>query len=125
MASLNGDICPIIFKFVVAISNFHHRQQTGLPAFFQASTRTVLDELADVELGGELEEDDAPQTELVDDFSTLGQGDILESNTFGDLNDSSLPDFFKNPKQIAEENYALFDSMANMTLADDSDQIGL
>ena len=81
----------------------------------------MLDELADFELGGGLE----------DDFSHLGGESLLEdaemdtfgsaTGGFGDLNSDNLPDFFKNPTQLEQENYDIFDSMANQTLDDDLD----
>lgn len=94
---------------------------SGLPAFFQSNTKTVLDELADFELGGGLE----------DDYSNLGGETLLDDSEletfggsvggFGDLNAENLPDFFKNPTQLEQENYDIFDSMANQTLDDDLD----
>jgi hypothetical protein len=76
----------------------------------------VLDELADFELGGGLEDDDAILGEEPLDLNTFG-----DANTFGDLNSATLPDFFKKPSQLEQENYDLFDSMANQTLDDDLD----
>jgi len=93
----------------------HHL--TGLPAFFQATTKTVLDELADFELGGldeELEIEVADQLEAFDD-ANIGNG-------FGDLDSNNLPDFFKNPSALEQDNYDLLDSMANQTL--DEDYVG-
>jgi hypothetical protein len=90
----------------------------GLPAFFQTSTKTVLDELAEFELGGGIEDDGAPLDEdegrNVDTFGEPGGG-------FGDLNAGHLPDFFTNPSKSEQENYDIFDAMANQTLEDEPD----
>ena len=93
----------------------------GLPAFFQSKTKTVLDELADFELGGGLEDDGMdemePSSTDMDAFEDM-------TGTFGDLNADNLPDFFKNPTKAEQENYDIFDSMANQTL-DDEPNMGM
>lgn len=92
----------------------------GLPAFFQTSAKTVLDELADFELGGDLEDDGVPlEGEPVEDRYEDTFGDI--DGGFGDLKADNLPDFFKNPSQREQENYDILDAMANQTLDDDVD----
>lgn len=79
----------------------------------------MLDELADFDLGGGLDEDDGTL-----DFGneTLGAFEDMDiNNTFGDLNADNLPDFFKNPTQLEQENYDILDSVANQTLDEDTD----
>jgi 3-polyprenyl-4-hydroxybenzoate decarboxylase len=79
----------------------------------------VLDELADFELGGGLEDDDAILNE--EPLDSMNMNTFGDANSFGDLNSAALPDFFKKPSQLEQENYDLFDSMANQTLDDDLD----
>lgn len=73
----------------------------------------MLDELADFELGGLDDELEIEVADQIDSFDTnVGAG-------FGDLDAKNLPDFFKNPSDLEQENYDLLDSMANQTLDDD------
>jgi hypothetical protein len=77
-----------------------------------------LDELADFELGGADDDDETFGNRDMDTFGdvSLNNNDL---NAFGDLNASNLPSFFTNAANNAtEDNYALLDSMANITLDD-------
>lgn len=75
----------------------------GLPAFFQTTSTTVIDELANFELGGD--EDDALDGLIGGDNEALedeGLGDADETfgdETFGDLKEDNLPAFFATPKK--------------------------
>ena len=76
---------------------------TNLPAFFQSASKTVIDELADFELGGALD-DDCPLDEEEEEEEEGLQSALREEedddpltfdeDTFGDLNVTDLPDFF-------------------------------
>ena len=80
----------------------------------------MLDELADFELGGGLDEDAGNLGSGND--ADLGAFEDLDINgAFGDLNADNLPDFFKNPTQLEQENYDILDSVANQTLDEDTD----
>ena len=73
---------------------------TSLPAFFQTNSKTVLDELADFELGGGESSDTADELLLEEDqLQGLVEKDQLneltfDEDTFGDLRVTDLPDFF-------------------------------
>jgi hypothetical protein len=110
--------------YVVDVCMFQHPLccSLGLPSFFQTNAKTVIDELQDFELGGNMEEDE--QLPLEEDglgeedkdLDTFGD----DNDAFGDLNVNSLPDFFRNPRNSAlEENFSIFDSTANITIDDD------
>ena len=70
--------------------------------------------MADFELGG-LEDD--LEIEVANELDTFAEESI--GGGFGDLDANNLPDFFKNPSAMEQENYDLLDSMANQTLDDD------
>ena len=56
---------------------------SGLPSFFQQRGKTVLDELADYELGGELDEEDDRNSAIEDAAFTDGySGSDLELPSF-------------------------------------------
>ena len=59
----------------------------GLPSFFQQRGKTVLDELADYELGGDLNEDLEEADDSIIDDSAFTQG--------YDDSDLELPSFFQ------------------------------
>jgi hypothetical protein len=65
-----------------------------LPGFFQTTGTTVLDELIDYELGGELEDDVAglAQVDIVDE--ELDETTFDNADTFGDFKEDDLPEFF-------------------------------
>lgn len=64
---------------------------SGLPSFFQQRGKTTLDELADYELGGELDEED---DEIVDDEA------FTDGYTGSDL---ELPSFFQPATRVSEQ----------------------
>lgn len=68
---------------------------SGLPSFFQHHGTTVLDELADYELGGTLEEGD---DEVIDNEAF---GDI---DTFGENSETELPSFFQKSSGYEDHN---------------------
>ena len=59
---------------------------SGLPSFFQQRGKTVLDELADYELGGDLDEGELEEEDIGDDTA-------FDDNF--DESDSQLPSFFQ------------------------------
>lgn len=74
---------------------------TNLPAFFQSASKTVIDELADFELGGALDDDcpldDEEEEEGLQSALREEEDDdplTFDEDTFGDLNVTDLPDFF-------------------------------
>lgn len=85
----------------------------GLPAFFQNSGTTVLDELTNFELGGN------------DDEIALEDDEVLESNThslgddaFGDLESDNLPDYF-NSTNAASEGLDVLDSYSSLSISNE------
>ena len=60
---------------------------SGLPSFFQQRGKTVLDELADYELGGDLDEEELEEEDIGDDTA-------FEDNF--NNSDSQLPSFFQS-----------------------------
>ena len=65
---------------------------SGLPSFFQQKGKTVLDELADYELGGALDEED--DDGIIDDSAfTDGYGD----------SEVELPSFFQSATRISDQ----------------------
>lgn len=61
-------------------------RMSGLPSFFQQRGKTVLDELADYELGGDLDEGELEEEDIGDDTA-------FDDNF--DESDSQLPSFFQ------------------------------
>ena len=83
----------------------------------------MLDELADFEIGGGLDDDAGILSGNSEDLEAFGNINI--NSGFGDLNADNLPSFFKNPTQLEQENYDMLDSVANQTLdEDEEDNIG-
>lgn len=86
---------------------------SGLPSFFQQRGKTVLDELADYELGGDLDEEDLEEEEIGDDTA-------FDDNFIG--SDTELPSFFQSsttekvgPPSVPENDYPVRSEDVNLS----------
>lgn len=87
---------------------------SGLPSFFQQRGKTVLDELADYELGGELDEEDDRNSAIDDAAFTDGySGSDLE-----------LPSFFQ-PNTRDNDSSLKIDSSSDSRYASSSEDVNL
>jgi len=72
-----------------------------LPGFFQTTGTTVLDELIDYELGGELEDEiDIAKVDVINE--ELDQDTFDNVDTFGDFKEDELPEFFRQKAQTSD-----------------------
>ena len=90
---------------------------TGLPAFFQNSSKTVIDELIDYELesSGQIETNGFNDIDLLDNTKDLY---AFDEDAFGDLQTENLPDFFtKSNNSFNEETFDIINSIENVSLS--------
>jgi hypothetical protein len=91
------------------------KTMSGLPSFFQQRGKTVLDELADYELGGELDEEDDRNSAIDDAAFTDGySGSDLE-----------LPSFFQPNTRDNNDSSLTIDSSSDSRFASSSDDVNL
>ena len=86
---------------------------SGLPSFFQQRGKTVLDELADYELGGDLDEEELEEEEIGDDTA-------FDDNFIGSA--TELPSFFQSsatekvePLSVLENDYPVRSEDVNLS----------
>lgn len=88
---------------------FHH---IGLPAFFQNSGTTVLDELTNFELGGH-EDDDVINGEPLEN-----NDEAFGDEAFGDLKTDNLPSFFTTSNHNDDDSLNILDSYAGLKVSE-------
>lgn len=92
---------------------------TGLPGFYQNSSKTVIDELIDYEL----ESSDNLEINGINDDDLLGNNKdrdlyAFDDDAFGDLQSENLPDFFtKSNNSFNEETFDIINSIENVSLS--------
>lgn len=87
---------------------------SGLPAFFQNTGTTVLDELTNFDLGAN-DEDTFGEEPLEINEDTFGD------DAFGDLKTDNLPSFFTAPKSSEMDSFNILD-FGGLNLSSDGEQ---